>query len=192
MATNTDTIARLIATDTLMRGDRQLLRNQTPVPQEAGDDAARTIAPPISHNDKTMAPVLLTLLDEQLGASVAPDANRAAARGQDVPSTSNRIAARYAEDDSVFRADLPASGTALPPGQNYPQIAQTVSSLDLQTFMQRFLMGKVRSIPADGRSGERGSKSGDAPQPSLATVRYAAIAVVAVMVAIAIGMRFFG
>lgn len=195
MVTNTDTIARLIAADTLMRGERQLLRNQIPVPQEAGDDAARTIAPPISHNDKTMAPVLLTLLDEQLGASVAPDANRAAARGQDVPSTPNRIAARYAEDDSVFRADLPANGTALPLGQHYPQIAQTVSSLDLQTFMQRFLMGKVKSIPADGgsaRSGERGSKSDDAPQPSLATIKYAAIAVVAVMVAIAIGMRFFG
>ncbi|SFV37270.1 hypothetical protein [Hyphomicrobium facile] len=195
MVTNTDTIARLIASDTLMRGERQLLRNQTPVPQEAGDDAARTVAPPISHNDKTMAPVLLTLLDEQLGASVAPDANRAAARGQDAPSAPNRIAARYAEDDTVFRADLPANGTALPPGQNYPQIAQTVSSLDLQTFMQRFLMGKVRSIPADGRStpgGARGPKSDDASQPSLATAKFAAIAVVAVMALVVVAVRFFG
>ncbi|MBY0562057.1 hypothetical protein [Hyphomicrobium sp.] len=195
MATNTDTIARLIATDTLMRGDRQLLRNQNPSPQEPGNDAARNIAPPISHNDKTMAPVLLTLLDEQLGASVPPDATRAAARGGDVPSTPNRIAARYVEDDSVFRADLPANGTALPLGQSYPLTAQTVSSLDLQTFMQRFLMGKAGSLPADGRgaaNGGRGSKSDDASQPNLAAVKYAAIAVVAVMAAIAIGIRFFG
>lgn len=195
MATNTDTIARLIATDTLMRGDRQLLRNQNTAPQEPGNDGTRTVAPPISHNDKTMVPVLLTLLDEQLGASVAPDANRAAARAQDAPSTPNRIAARYAEDDSVFRADLPANGMALPPGQNYPQITQTISSLDLQTFMQRFLMGKVGSLHADGRNAAnagRGSKSDDASQPSLATVKFAAIAVVAVMAAIVIGMRLFG
>lgn len=195
MATNTDTIARLIATDTLMRGDRQLLRNQNPSPQEPGHDGTRTVAPPISHNDKTMAPVLLTLLDEQLGASVAADANRAVARAQDAPSTPNRIAARYAEVESVFWADLPANGTALPPGQNYPQIAQTVSSLDLQTFMQRFLMGKVGSLHVDGRSAanaERGSKSDDASQLSLATVKFSAIAVVVVMAAIVIGMRFFG
>lgn len=195
MATNTDTIARLIATDTLMRGDRQLLRNQNPSPQEPGNDGARNIAPPISHNDKTMAPVLLTLLDEQLGGSIASDAGRAAARAQDAPSAPNRIAARYAEDESVFRADLPANGTALPPGQSYPQIAQTVSSLDLQTFMQRFLMGKVSGLHADGRSAAnagRGPKPDDASQPSLATAKFAAIAVVAVMAAIVIGMRFFG
>jgi hypothetical protein len=195
MVTNTDTIARLIASDTLMRGERQLLRNQNPSPQGPGDDAAHTMASPISHNDKTMAPVLLTLLDEQLGGSIASDVSRAAARAGDAPTTPNRIAARYAEDDLVFRADLTANGTALPLGQNYPQIAQTVWSLDLQTFMQRFLMGKVISIPADGRSahgGERGSKSDNTPQPGVSTIKFAVIAAVAVMALIAIGMGFFG
>jgi len=191
MVTNADTIARLIASDTLMQGERQLLRKQDPSP-ELGGSAARAVAPPISHNDKTMAPILLTLLDEQLGASMADGASRTA-REQDVPPSPNRVAARYAEDDLVFRADLPANGTALPLGQSYPHIAQTVPSLDLQTFMQRFLMGKVGNIQADvsgARGGERGTKS-DASQLNGSTVKTAAIAIAAVLVLIAIRVCFF-
>lgn len=196
MVNNADTIGRLIASDTLMRGERQLLSKQNPSPQEPGDDdAARASAPPISYNDKTMAPVLLTLLDEQLDASIADDASRAAAREAGAPASPNRIAARYAEDDLVFRAELPAPGTAIPLGQSSPQTAQTVPSLDLQTFMQRFLMGKVRSIPADvpgARGGERSAKANNTPQANVSMVKVAGVVLGLTLAAIVIAVRFFG
>jgi len=187
MVNNAETIGALIVNETLLRGGRQLLQNRNPSKQDMGGEAAPPAAPPISHNDKAMAPVLLTLLDEQLNGKIADETHRIGAREGEVSSSPNRIAARYVEDEQVFRADLPVAGTAIPLGLTHPHIAQTAPSPDLQFFLQRFLISKTRSIPADERGfrgGEHGPK--DSADPSMVKVAGAAVGIATVLIVIAI------
>ncbi|WP_045834891.1 hypothetical protein [Hyphomicrobium sp. 99] len=197
MVNNAKTIGGLIVNEALLRGEQELLSNRNPSQQNmGGNDAAPQTAPPISHNDKAMAPVLLTLLDEQLNGTIVDEASRMGAREGEVSSSPNRVAARYAEDDQMFRADLPAGGTAIPHGQIYPHIAQTVPSLDLQFFMQRFLVGKTKNIQADVRggphSGERGPKAAADPISGASMMKIAGIVVGVTLVLIVLAVRHFG
>ncbi|RUP07450.1 hypothetical protein [Hyphomicrobium sp.] len=188
MVNNAETIGALIVNETLLRGERQLLSNRNPSSkQDIGGEAAPPAAPPISHNDKAMAPVLLTLLDEQLSGKIADETRRIGAREGEVSSSPNRIAARYVEDEQVFRADLPVAGTAVPLGVNHPQFAQTVPSPDLQFFLQRFLIGKTRNVQADERGfrgGEHGPK--ESADPSMVKVAGAVVGIATVLIVIAI------
>lgn len=187
MVNNAETIGALIVNETLLRGERQLLQNRNPSKQDMGGKAAPPAAPPISHNDKAMAPVLLTLLDEQLNGTIADETRRLGAREGEVSSSPNRIAARYIEDERGFRADVPVAGTAIPLGLNHPPIAQMVPSSDLQFFLQRFLIGKTRSIQADERGfrgGEHGPK--DSAYPSMVKVAGAAVGIATALIVIAI------
>jgi hypothetical protein len=160
MGNNAEAIGRLIASDTLLRGERQLLLKQEQPSQELRSESAQPNAPPISHNDKAMASVLLTLLDEQLDASLAGAANQSGAAtapdGNESSPAHNRIAAQYAEDDSVFRVDLPNREMPIPLGQSSQQIAQALASPELQTFMQRYLISAAGRIQADGAEGSPG------------------------------------
>lgn len=186
MVNNAETIGALIVNETLLRGERQLLQNRNPSKQDMGGTASPPAAPPISHNDKAMAPVLLTLLDEQLNGTIADETRRIGAREGEVSSAPNRIAARYVEDEQVFRADLPVAGTAIPLGLNNPNIAQTVPPPDLQFFLLRFLIGKTESVQADGRGfrgGEHGPK--DSADPSMVKVA-GAVGIATVLIVIAI------
>ncbi|MGO4684448.1 hypothetical protein [Hyphomicrobium sp. 2TAF46] len=188
MVNNAETIGALIVNETLLRGERQLLSNRNPSSsQDMGGEASPPAAPPISHNDKAMAPVLLTLLDEQLNGKIADETRRIGAHEGEVASSPNRIAARYVDDEQVFRADPPVAGTAIPLGLNHPHIAQTAPSPDLQFFLQRFLIGKTRSIQADERGfrgGENGPKA--SADPSMVKVASAAVGIATVLIVIAI------
>lgn len=185
---NARTISGLIVNEALLAGERQLLGNRNPSSkQEMGGEAAPPAAPPISHNDKAMAPVLLTLLDEQLNGTIADETRRIGAREGDVSSSPNRIAARYVEDEQVFRADPPVAGTAIPLGLNHPPIAPTVPPPELQFFLQRFLIGKTRSIQGEDRGfrgGEPGPKA--AVDPSMVKVAGATVGIATVLIIIAI------
>jgi len=185
---NARTMSGLIVNEALLAGERQLLGNRNPSSkQEMGGEAAPQAAPPISHNDKAMAPVLLTLLDEQLNGTIADETRRIGAREGEVSSSPNRIAARYVEDEQVFRADLPVAGTAIPLGLNHPPTAPTVPPPELQFFLQRFLIGKTRSVQADERGfrgGEPGPKA--SVDPSMAKVAGAAVGIATVLIIIAI------
>jgi hypothetical protein len=139
-------IGGLIVNEALLQGERQLLRDRNPTQQDAKGAPAPPAAPPISHSDKAMAPVLLTLLDEQLNGTLGDDASRMGARPGEISSPPNRVAARYAEDDRVFRADLTPNSTSLPQGQTYPHIAQMVPSPDLQDFLHRAMTSKTRNM----------------------------------------------
>jgi len=187
MVNNAETIGALIVNETLLRGERQLLQNRNPSRQDMGGETAPPAAPPISHNDKTMAPALLTLLDEQLNGTIADETRRIGAREGEASSSPNRVAARYAEDAQVFRADLPVAGTAIPLGVNHPQIVQTAPSPDLQFFLQRFLIGKTRSVQADEK-GFRAEEHGPTASvdPSMVKVAGAAIGMAMLLIVMAI------
>jgi len=159
----------LIVNEVLLQGERQLLRDRNSAQQDPRGAPPPPAAPPISHSDKTMAPVLLTLLDEQLNGTIAEEAGRTGAREGEIASSPNRVAARYAEDDRVFRADPPPSNAALPQGQAYPHITQSGPSLDA---LQRSVSANTRNQQVGGagpHSGEAhrtaGANSASSPSP---------------------------
>ena len=201
MVNSTEAIGRLIANDTLLRGERQLLRKQEQPSQEPGNESAQPAAQPITHNDKAIASVLLTLLDEQLDASAAEAASRSGvptatpSRSTETGPPSNRIAAQYAEEDLVFRADLPVQGMAIPLGQSSQQIAQAVSSPELQTFMQRFLISAAARLQAEGveglPSGSRKRSIVTFPD-SISTTRIAGAMLAVALLSIIIAASFAG
>ena len=189
---NTEKISGLIVTEALLQGERQLLRDRNAPQQDMkGGPPSPPAAPPISHSDKTMAPVLLTLLDEQLSGNIADEASRMGARQGEIPPSPNRVAARYAEDDRVFRADTPASGTALPQGQAYPHIAQAVLSTD----SQRFQIGKNKNLPASasGRHGSDRDRKGAAdPASGTSVIKIAGVVLGIATALIALAAKYYG
>lgn len=201
MVNNAEAIGRLIANDTLLRGERQLLRRQDRPSQEPGNEPAQSGAAPITHNDKAIESVLLTLLDEQLDASAAEAASRPGvststfSRSSEAPP-SNRVAAQYAEEDLVFRANSPAQEIPIPLGPSSQQIAQAVSSSpELQAFMQRFLMSAAARIQADGveglPSGSRKRNVGTLAD-SVSTTRIAGAILAVAVLSILIAVHFAG
>ncbi len=199
---NAEAISRLIVNDVLLRGERQLFPRQEQYPDEPANGSAQSAAaPPITHNDKATASVLLTLLDEQLDASVAETANRSGvstsslSRGSDSAPSSNRITAQYAEADLAFRPNSPTQEPTISLGSNSQQIAQAVSSPELQTFIQRFLMSAAARIQADGSEGlpPGARKRNIVPfAETLSTTRIAGAVLAIALLAIVIAISFAG
>ncbi|MFA5957182.1 hypothetical protein [Hyphomicrobium sp.] len=156
MVSTTEAVSRLITGDVLLQAERQLLRNREQPGKQPQDQPAQATPAPISHNDKAVASVLLTLLDEQLDASAAvqkePTGQAATAQSAGGQTTTgpNRVAAQYAEAEAVFRPDLPTS-QALPfIDPTNQQILLAASSPELRMAMQSaFLSAAVRAQTED-------------------------------------------
>lgn len=164
VASNTETVGRLLATSTLMKGERELLRKQDEPAPEAAKPALQHAPAPISHDSKTTAAVLLKLLDDRLQASEAeaasPEKTTSGPRrvaGDDATESSKRVSARYAEDGLTSASDTGRPETAILIEQFRARDAVPSTSPELQTFIQRlaaFAAGRpdVRaSIDPDGR-----------------------------------------
>jgi hypothetical protein len=144
VANNADTVGRLLATSTLMQGERQLLRKQDEPAPEPGKPAPQSSSAPISHDSKTTAAVLLKLLDDRLQASEAEAASPEKAAlgtrrpaGDDATESSKRLSARYVEDGLTSGNDTGRSESAIPIAPFRARDAMPTASLELQTFLQR-------------------------------------------------------
>ena len=139
MATNAEAVGQLLANSALMKGERELLRKQEEPPAEA-KSAAQQKAEPIVNNNKTVATVLLTLLDEQLHATEAALASQpknANSTDGDV-NAPKRVAARYAADGLIPGDDSVLPEPAIASDQVRMREMPSIVSADLQTFVQRF------------------------------------------------------
>ncbi len=163
MASTTESIGRLITGEVLLYGERQLLRNQDQPEQQPRDPPPPPVSAPLSHNDKAVASVLLTLLDEQLDISadrIADSGGAVAGRSSSTEANSvqNRVAAQYAEADAVFRPDLPAQQNTGPLNPSNQQNLFATTSAELRMAMQSAFIpaaGLVQSkdkIKGAGRS----------------------------------------
>ncbi len=200
MVNNAEAISRLIVNDVLLQGERQLFRKQEQSSQEPGSESVQSAAAPITHNDKAIASVLLTLLDEQLDASAAEAASRSGVststlpRNPEAAPTSNRIVAQYADEDLVFRDNLPAQQMPIALGPSSQQMAQAVSSPELQIFIQRFLMSAASRIQADGSDGLPSSRKRNTVtfMDSVSTTRVAGVLLAIAVLAIIMAVSFAG
>jgi hypothetical protein len=200
MVNNAEAIGRLIANDTLLKGERQLLRKQDQPSQQLDGEPAQPTALPISHNDKAMASVLLTLLDEQLDASISEMASPSGAApgsssSSEAAASSNRILARYAENAPAVRNELPGPGTAIPLDQSSQKIMQAATSPELQTYIQRFLMSAAARVQTDDAEGPsvRLRRQNRSSLPDPATMRrIAGAALILTLALAAIVARFAG
>jgi hypothetical protein len=144
VASNADTVGRLLATSTLMKGERELLRKQDePAPEAAKPDQRQTPTP-ISHDSKSTAAVLLKLLDDRLQASeveaASPEKAALVTRrttGDDASESSKRVSARYVEDGLTSGSDIGRSDSAITVAPFRARDAMPTASLELQTFLQR-------------------------------------------------------
>jgi hypothetical protein len=170
MVSSTDNIGRLITNEVLLQTERQLLPNREKPGQQTSDKQPPLTSPPISHNEKAVSSVLLTLLDEQLDARLAgladgfrnpaPDQPSAA----DVASGAHRVAAQYAEAEAVFRPEIPTEQRLLPTDATNQQALLAAASPELRMAMQSaFFSAAVRAqTEADeaSRRNTSGSKLG--------------------------------
>lgn len=201
MASSTDSVGRLIADKVLMLSDRQLLQKRDQPEQHPEDQAAQFTPAPISHNDKAMAAVLMTLLDEQLDASLADpkglsgDPAAAQLRGAETGAAPNRIAAQYAEDAAVYRADLPPQVNINPMAQANQQVLLAASSPELRMAMQAALMSAAARVQAEEpettTENARQRKIGSFAGPS-STIRVGAGIFVVIVLAMILAARFAG
>ncbi|RUO98699.1 hypothetical protein [Hyphomicrobium sp.] len=135
MVNSTESIGRLITEEVLLQSERQLLQNRDRPSQQAKQQQPQPAPTPLSYNDKAVSSILLTLLDEQLDASViAPKEQMATtAEGQkaagEAQATPNRVAVQYAEAEAAFRAE-----DAVPLAQVNPQVMAT--SPELRMLME--------------------------------------------------------
>ena len=139
MAINAEAVGQLLANSALMKGERELLRKQEEPPAEA-KSATQQKAEPIVNNNKTVATVLLTLLDEQLHATEAALASQpknANSTDGDV-NAPKRVAAKYAADGLIPGDDSVLPEPAIASDQVRMREMPSIVSADLQTFVQRF------------------------------------------------------
>jgi hypothetical protein len=200
MASSTESIGRLIADEVLLLSDRQLLQKREQPSQQPQDQPAQAASAPISHNDKAMASVLMTLIDEQIEASAIdpngfPGNAAAQARGAEGGIAANRIAAQYAEDAVVYRSDSPPQPIVNPLGLANQQVLLAASSPELRMAMQTALMSaaaRVQDIEPEA-SGEaaRRRKIG-AGSGSVSMLRIGAGVLVAILAVIILATRFAG
>jgi hypothetical protein len=201
MASSADAIGRLIADQVLMASDRQLLQKRDQPGQQPKDQAAQATPAPISHNDKAMAAVLMTLLDEQLDASMADpkglagDPAAAQLRSAETGAAPNRIAAQYAEEAAVYRLDLPSQVNVNPMAQANQQVLLAASSPELRMAMQAALMAAAARVQAEEpettTDNAQRRKIGSFASPSSA-VRVGAGVFVVIVLAIILAARFAG
>ena len=144
MASNADTVGRLLATSTLMKGERELLRKQDEPAPEAAKPGPQQTPTPISHDSKATAAVLLKLLDDRLQASEAEAASpEKAAFGtrraavDDATESSKRLSARYVEDGLTAGSDAGQFESAIPIAPFRARDAMPAAAPELQNFLQR-------------------------------------------------------
>lgn len=165
MATNAEAVGQLLANSALMKGERELLRKQEEPPAEA-KSAAQQKAEPIVNNNKTVATVLLTLLDEQLHATEAALASQpknANSTDGDV-NAPKRVAAKYAADGLIPGDDSVLPEPAIASDQVRMREMPFIVSADLQTFVQRFAaFAAGRSVAANETTRDARSSIESAP-----------------------------
>ncbi|MBS0235455.1 MAG: hypothetical protein JSR99_18450 [Proteobacteria bacterium] len=202
MASSTESIGRLIADEVFLLSDRQLLQKRQQSPQQPDDQPAQAPSAPISHNDKAMASVLMTLIDEQIDASAvgpggtAGDPAAAQSRSVDGSGVPNRIAAQYAEDAAVYRSDsAPQPIVPNPLGRADPQVLLAASSPELRMAMQATLMSAAARVQAVGsetiREDAQRHKISGGPDAS-SMIRMGAGILVAIIAAIVLATHFVG
>jgi hypothetical protein len=138
MVGSPDAIGRLIANEVLMLGDRELFQKRDQPGQPPEEQATQTNAAPISHNDRAMASVLMTLIDEQIDASAAApkDLMNDPAAAQARAERSASIAARYADTEAAYQADPPPQPLANALQQADLNVLRAASSPELRMAMQ--------------------------------------------------------
>lgn len=196
MVSSTESIGRLITEEVRLQSERQLLRNRDhPAGQQAEQQPAPAPAAPISHNDKAIASVLLTLLDEQLDASaVDPSATGGNfRRPDDTAPAASRIAAQYAEAEAVFRPDVSAEQPTLPQGVINQQALLVATSPELRMAMQSaFFSAAVRAqtgaAEPSGRNTPRRKMESITDAASL--MRIGGVALVVIVAAIVLAAAF--
>ena len=202
MVSSTESIGRLIADEVFLLSDRQLLQKREQSAQQPDDQPPQVPSAPISHNDKTMAAVLMTLIDEQIDASAvglagtAGDPAAAQSRGGVGGVTPNRIAAQYADDAAVYRSDSPPQPIAPNPlGRADPQLLLAASSPELRLAMQAALMSaatRVQAVELETirKDARRHKISGETDSSSM--VRIGAGILVAIIAAIVLAAHIAG
>lgn len=168
MATNAEAVGQLLANSALMKGERELLRKQEEPPAEA-KSAAQQKAEPIVNNNKTVATVLLTLLDEQLHATEAALASQpknANSTDGDV-NAPKRVAARYAADGLIPGDDSVLPEPAIASDQVRMREMPSIVSADLQTFVQRFAAFAAGRSAAAANETTRDARSSIGSAPTL-------------------------
>lgn len=157
MVGSTEAIGRLIANEVLMLSDRELFQKRDQSGQSAEEQSAQTNAAPISHNDRAMASVLMTLIDEQIDASVtAPKglmSDLAAAQTRAEGGAS--VAARYADAEAAYQADPPPQPLANALQHADLNVLRAASSPELRMAMQAAMTSayarmEVETANADG------------------------------------------
>jgi len=192
MVSSAESIGRLITEEVLLQSERQLLRNRDQSGQEPQEQTTQPPPAPLSHNDKAVASVLLTLLDEQLDAAAASlkesaeNFAPAQASAAEVAPAATRIVGQYAEAESAFRPDLPAQQAPFQTDIANQQ-AMLAASPELRMAMQTaFLSAAVRAkeeIGAASGSDGRARKSLREPN-GISPVRTGAAIFVAIVLAI--------
>lgn len=164
MANNAEAIGQLLASNALMKGERELLQGRNDTAAEPPKTSEQQVAPPISHDARAVSAVLLTLLDERLQAS---DAASRAAEGRaagpksgpgDAGAALKAISAKYAEDGLVSRSETARLELAPAADRSQHRPAPPMVSADLQTFIQRFVA--FATGPTERNGDARGMATG--------------------------------
>jgi hypothetical protein len=196
MVNTTDGIGRLIAEEVLLQTERQLLRNRDQPPDGRKEQPAQQpTSPPLSHNDKAVSSVLLTILDEQLEASALASNRQSGQSAADignretVPSPS-RIGAQYAEAETAFRPDKSAAEIPIPPLQTNPQAM--AASPELRMMMESAFVTAAARLQggidnAHGATANKKSKSSADLAPLVRIGGGILAATIILMIAIAFG-----
>jgi hypothetical protein len=177
MVSSTEGIGRLITNEVLLQTERQLLRNQDEPGQQQQEEPAQPPPPPISYNDKAVASVLMTLLEEQLDAAMVNlrgppgDVGPTRPASADATPAATRIAAHYAEADAVFRPDLPAQQIAAQSDAANQQALLAAASPELRMAMQSAFLSAAVRAKADFETAPDGTVRGrrSAPEASILT-----------------------
>jgi len=174
VANNAEAVGRLLATSSLMKGDRELMRKQSDPPaQESTESAPQPSSSPISHDAKAIEAVLLKLLNERLQASDIEAMNLQGARSaadkaaaDEATTTPKHITARYTEDGLTSNNDPVRPETIVPLGQSPLRDVIPRAAPELQSFIQRLAAlaaGTADSSAGTGVGGARDRKSSAAP-----------------------------
>ena len=193
MASNAEAISRLLANSTLLRGERELLRKQDQLPAEPPKLSSQPAAPPISHDARAIASVLLILLDERL-ASDAEAAGRSETQAgpsrvaaNDSGTAPKGIAAMYVEDGLKTSGETTRPDVVFDAEPSRPREFTAGNPSELQSFIQRL------AAIAIGRSDEyqkgwAGSRKGgqSAPISTMSGIKIAAVTIAILCVAVLI------
>lgn len=144
MAGDSESVGRLLAIDTLMKGDRELLRQHEKPVSTTPQSTPKQPPPALSVDSKATAAVLLKLLDNRLLASEAQtvSSNKAAGPSElltdEAQGAPKYVSARYAADGLPPGFDTARAEMPVPANQSPLSGAIPAAAPDMQTFIQRF------------------------------------------------------